>query len=68
MKNNNQIQRLQELAGIGGAGITLDNFEIQVIIKALQSDKVMNPDARKGLIEKLEKLRSGEYDFIDYIG
>jgi len=51
-----------------GVGISLSKIDLQVIIKALESDKILNPQARKMLIDKLNDLRSGHASFIDYLG
>ena len=49
-------------------GISLTKTDLQVIIKSLQSDKILNPQARKQLIDKLNDLYTGGAGFIDYLG
>lgn len=49
-------------------GISLTNMELQVIIKSLESDKLLNSYARKQLIDKLQDLYTGGADFINYLG
>jgi len=49
-------------------GISLTKMDLQVIIKSLKSDKILNPQARKQLIDKLQDLYTGGSDFIDYLG
>ncbi len=49
-------------------GISLSKIDLQIIIKALESDKILNPQARKMLIDKLNDLHSGGASFIDYLG
>ena len=51
-----------------GVGISLSKIDLQVLIKALQSDKILNPQARKQLIDKLNDLYTGDASFIDYRG
>lgn len=51
-----------------GVGISLSKIDLQVLIKALQSDKILNPQARKQLIDKLNDLYTGGASFIDYRG
>jgi hypothetical protein len=51
-----------------GVGISLSKIDLQVIIKALESDKILDPQAREMLIDKLKDLYSGGASFIDYLG
>jgi len=51
-----------------GVGISLTKMDLQIIIKSLQSDKILNPQARKQLIDKLNNLYTGGASSIDYLG
>jgi hypothetical protein len=65
-KKNNPLLKEEKINE--STGVTLTKMDLQVIIKSLESDKILNAYSRQQLIEKLQDLYTGAADFINYLG